>query len=194
MLKIIIVADGETDYLFIQKAFKADSDLSELPISIIKPEDLGLKRRTGGGHKTLLKDAGLASIKAAQGFADGVFVAVDNDGDPRFRFPHENCGDCRECEALKEIEKINWGTFRKGATIFFQAVETFLLSAKDGFTPQLEEKLFSQALKVKLYGQQVENSQEIYQLFQKELDKTDIRKIRARSYPRMKKAISDMAA
>lgn len=53
---------------------------------------------------------------------------------------------------MKELEKINWGNFRKGAVIFFQAVETFLLSAKDGFTPQLEEELFSQALKVKLYG------------------------------------------
>lgn len=95
---------------------------------------------------------------------------------------------------MKEIEKINWGNFRKGAVIFFQAVETFLLSAKDGFTPQLEEELFSQALKVKLYGRQVRNSQEMYTLFQEELKKTDIRKIRARSYPRMKKAISDMAA
>jgi len=64
MLKIIVVADGETDYLFIQKAFKADPDLSELPISIIKPEDLGLKRRTGGGHKTLLNYAGTAEIAA----------------------------------------------------------------------------------------------------------------------------------
>ncbi|HAO20389.1 MAG TPA: hypothetical protein DCQ37_07885 [Desulfobacteraceae bacterium] len=64
MLKIIVVADGETDYLLLQKVFKADPDLSELPISIIKPEDLGLKRRTGGGHKTLLNYAGTAEIAA----------------------------------------------------------------------------------------------------------------------------------
>lgn len=194
MLKIIVVADGETDYLFIQKAFKLDPDLSKLLISIIKPEDTGLKRRTGGGHKTLLKEAGLAAIKAAKGFADGVLVIADNDGDPRFRFPHESrCGDCRECEALQAIEKIDWGNFRKGAVIFFQAVETFLLSAKDGFTPQLEEELYSKELKATIYKRQFRDLQEMYRAFQEELEKTDIHKIKARSYPRMKKIISDMS-
>ncbi|PIE36113.1 hypothetical protein CSA56_01485 [candidate division KSB3 bacterium] len=76
--KIIFIGDGETDYLFVEKIFKEDPDISHLPITILRPEETQLKRRAGGGHKTLLREAGLAAIRAAQGFADGVFVLVDN--------------------------------------------------------------------------------------------------------------------
>jgi len=47
--KIIFIGDGDTDYLFIEKIFRDDPDLSKLPIALVKPEDTKLKRRTGGG-------------------------------------------------------------------------------------------------------------------------------------------------
>lgn len=194
ILKIIVMADGDTDYLFLEKVLNDDPEISDLPICFIRPEDIGLKRRTGGGHKTLLKEAGLAAIKAAQGYANGVLILVDNDGDKRFRFPHNDfCHDCRECEAYKAIEQINWGQpFKKYAVIFFQAVETFLLSARDHFTPQMEKNLFSIALKTKLYGRDIVNSYEKFEAFKNELEKIEIIKIKARSYPRLKKALHNL--
>ncbi|RLC00215.1 MAG: hypothetical protein DRI57_32585 [Deltaproteobacteria bacterium] len=196
LLRLIVVGDGDTDYLFLEKAVRDDPDLSALPISVMRPEDVGLKRRVGGGHKTLLKEAGLVSIKAAQGFAEAVLVLVDNDGDERFRFPHKkHCGNCRECEASDALEKVEWGQpFRKGAAILFQAVETLLLSAKQdvGFTPQLEESLYSLPLKIKLYGRQIHDAAEMYDAFREVLENTDVNRIRARSYPRMKKILTEM--
>ncbi len=191
---IIVIADGDTDYLFVQKAFTDDPDMSDLPLSIVRPEEIGLKRRFGGGHKTLLKEAGLAAIKAAQGFASGVLVLVDNDGDKRFEFPHEKaCGACRECEAYSAIEKIQWGRpFGKSAVILYQAVETILLSARDYFTPQMEEQYYSSNLKRVLYGKDIVNSREQYNAFQKELETLDIKKIKAKSYPRLKEAFRKM--
>ncbi|MCP4345998.1 MAG: hypothetical protein GY795_10790 [Desulfobacterales bacterium] len=193
-LKIIVVGDGDTDYLFFEKAIEDDPDLSSLPISIVKPEDIGLMPRKGGGHKTLLKDASKAAYKAAKGFADAVLVLVDNDGDARFKFPHsKHCGNCRECEAwntLEEIQQLSWAQpFKKGAAILFQALETLLLSARSGFTPQIEESLYSKALKIKFYGQQTDNMTEA---FKEKLEQTDMTKIRARSYPRMKKILTAM--
>jgi len=197
-LRIIVVGDGDTDYLFLEKAVRDDPELSALPISVIRPEDVGLKRRVGGGHKTLLKEAGLAAIRSAQGFAEAVLVLVDNDGDGRFRFPHrQHCGNCRECEASEALEKVGWGQpFRKGAAILFQAVETLILSAKQdiGFTPQLEESLYSTALKVRLYGREIHDMAEMYDAFREALEETDVKKIRARSYPHKKKILTEMVS
>ena len=193
-MRIVFMADGETDYLFLEKIFKDDPDLSHLPITILRPEAIGLKRRTGGGHETLLKEAGLAAIRAAQGYADGGFVLVDNDGDGRFRFPHQQtCGACRECEADARLAKINWGQpFKKGAAILFQALETLLLSARDGFNPQMEESLYQGALKDRLYGRHIDNSDESYAAFQVLLPQIAVHRITARSYPRLKQRISAM--
>ncbi len=192
---IIVMADGDTDYLFLDKALTDDPDISDLPITIVRPEDIGLKRRDGGGHKTLLKEAGLAAIKAAQGFASGVLVLVDNDGDKRFEFPHEEaCGACRECEAYHAIDKIQWGRpFRKSAVILYQAVETILLSARSYYTPQMEGRYYSSNLKRTLYGKDFINSGDQYNAFQKELEILDINKIKARSYPRLKEAFRKMS-
>ncbi len=194
-IKIIVMADGDTDYLFLEKAFKDDPDISDLPLSLIRPEEVGLKRRVGGGHKTLLKEAGLAAIKAAQGFANGVLVLVDNDGDKRFKFPHEEaCGGCRECEAYSAIERINWGQpFKKKAVIFFQAVETLLISARDYFTPQIEEQYFSSNLKRFLYGRDIADIGEQYKAFQEKLKRIDVKKIKAKSYQRLKNAFRKIA-
>ena len=194
VLTIIVMADGDTDYLFLEKVLKDDPDISNLPICFVRPEELGLKRRTGGGHKTLLREAGLAVIKSAKGFADGVLLLLDNDGDPRFSFPHDDhCGNCRECEAYHAMERVRWGQpLKNKAVILFQALETMLLSTKDGFTPQLEENCFSGDLKIRLYGRDMRGGQEKYEAFQYELEKTDIKKIKAKSYPRLKKVLCDI--
>ncbi len=192
-LKVIVMADGDTDYLFLEKAVRDDPDLAKLPLSFLRPEEVRLVRRTGGGHRGLLRDATTAAMHAANGFADAVLVLADNDGDDRFAFPHDrHCGDCRECEAWESLEKVTWGEFGKGAAILFQAVETLLLSAKAGFTPQIEESLYSAELKTRLYGRQIHDSAEMYAAFREILENTDVNKIRARSYPRMKKVMADL--
>lgn len=194
--KIIFMADGDTDYLFLEKMLKEDAELSELPITMLRPEDAGLKRRTGGGHLTLLKEIGFAAIRAAQGHADGVFALVDNDDDDRFRFPHEQaCGNCRECEAQAELAKITWGRpFKKGVSILFRALETLLLSAKDGFTPQIEEHLYGERLKRQLYGSCVNlhNKPEVFAACQQVLSQISIERISAKSYPRLKQHLRAM--
>ena len=192
--KILFMADGETDYLFLEKVFRDDPDLSPLPITMLRPEDVNLKRRVGGGHDTLRKELGFAAIKAAQGYADGVFALVDNDGDARFQFPHEHaCGDCRECEAQAELRKIHWGQpFEKGAAILFQALETLLLSTRNDFTPQLEESLHHENLKVRLYGRHFNNPDDMFVAFQKVLSQITIHDITARAYPRLKQHLSAM--
>jgi hypothetical protein len=69
----IVVADGSTDYLLLRKVIQEDQELAPARvIKMIAPEDVGLTRRTGGGHRTLLRDLGIALIRAAQGYADGV--------------------------------------------------------------------------------------------------------------------------
>lgn len=192
-LMLILMADGDTDYLFMEKALIEDPDISVLPIKLVRPEDVGLKRRSGGGHRTLLKESGLAAIRAVQGYAHGVLILVDNDGDPRFTFPHDKrCNDCRECDAWEVLEKINWGQpIKKGAAILYQAIETLLLSARTTFTPQLEERLFSQELKQAVYGRPIGNITERYQTFKTELNKIQISKIKAKSYPRLKQILRD---
>ncbi len=192
--RIIFMADGDSDYHFLEKMFADDPDVSSLPISIVRPEEVNLKRREGGGHNTLLKELGFAAIKAAQGYADGVFALVDNDGDARFRFPHDHaCGDCRECEAYAELTKIRWGQpFKKGAAILFQALETLLLSARNDFTPQLEESLHHENLKVRFYGRHFTNTDDMVAAFQKALSHIAIHHIKARTYPRLKQRIRAM--
>jgi hypothetical protein len=193
-IKIILMADGDTDYTFMMKVLKDDNDISNLNIKLIRPEELGLRRRSGGGHNTLCREAGLAAIKAANGYADGVMVLVDNDGDERFLFPHnQRCNDCRECDALDAIERINWGKpIKKTAVILYQAIATLLLSTGTTFTPQIEEQLFGNKLKKALYKKEIKNLQEKDKAFIKELEKINVKKIRARSYPRIKRALFDL--
>ena len=194
--KVILMADGDTDYLFMEKVIIEDPDISILPIKFVRPEDVGLKRRSGGGHKTLLRESGLGAIRASQGFAHGVLVLVDNDGDPRFTFPHDTrCNDCRECDAWEVLEKITWGQpIRTGAAILYQAMETLLLSARTTFNPQLEEKLFSKELKQAVYGRPVANKGARYQAFKTELKNTRLSKIKAKSYPRLKQTVKNIVS
>jgi hypothetical protein len=193
-LKLILIADGETDYLLMKKIMLSDSDLSILPIQLIKPEDVGLHRRTGGGHKTLLSDALHAAQAAAQGRADGVFVLVDNDGDARFSFPHYACDNCRECEAKQRIASITWGRpFLKEASILFQAAETILLSVRPSFNTNQECMLYSAALKTELYGRQINDLKEMYEAFSKELQKIKIVNIKAKCYFRIKNLLIKIA-
>ena len=192
-MEIIFICDGETDYKFIEKMFKEDKELNKLGIRAIKPEDVGLKRRQGGGHKTLLKDASFAAMKAAQGFADGVFVLVDNDCDKRFVFPHNSCNGCRECEAIDTLNKIKWGKpFCKDASILYQAIETLILSAKRKMTPQEEDMLCSKQLKTALYGKEPKKQQEHYELFIIELNNINTNNIQARSYNRLKQKVKNI--
>jgi hypothetical protein len=186
-LKIILIADGSTDYLLMEKVMSSDPELMNLPIELVKPEDVRLYRRTGGGHKTLLNDALHAAQRAAQGYADGVVVLVDNDGDPRFRFPHENCEGCRECDARAKVNSVTWGRpFQKGVSIVYQAVETIVLSVRQNFNTSQESELFSDALKSALYRRQIQNLEERYDAFKQELDRISISDIKARCYPRIK--------
>jgi hypothetical protein len=187
-IRVILVADGETDYDIMDKVKAEDGDLSSLPLEFLRPEAVGLHRRTGGGHKTLLKEAGLAAIMAAKGHADCVMVLVDNDGDSRFSFPHDNgCPGCRECDARDALERVNWGLpFQRTASIVFQAAETLLLSARSGFTPQMETELVGKRLKTRLYGRDIQEARELYDAFRTELEQTSVQAIRARCYPRIK--------
>ncbi|MGD0489667.1 MAG: hypothetical protein ABSB94_21105 [Syntrophorhabdales bacterium] len=191
----IVVADGSTDYLLLRKVIQEDQELAPARvIKMIAPEDVGLTRRTGGGHRTLLRDLGIALIRAAQGYADGVFALVDNDGDARFHFPHDRpCQDCRECEAWAELEKVKWGKpVKKGAAILYQAAETIPLSARAEFSPAIEEGTFSDNLKRWLYGRHIEDKNERYEAFAKELEKMTVSDIKARCYPRLKKTLIAM--
>jgi hypothetical protein len=194
-LRIVLVADGDTDYDFMEKAKAEDERLSGLPVELVKPEDIGLRRRSGGGHKTLLREAGLATIMAAKGYADGVLVLVDNDGDPRFSFPHDSrCRNCRECEARSEIERIDWGRpIRRNAAIVYQAIETLLLSATGSFTPQMEASLVGEHLKTALYGVRIESARERYDAFRSALEGTEVHAIRARSYPRIQGKLRELS-
>jgi hypothetical protein len=193
-LKIILVADGCTDYLLIEKIMSTDPELCILPIQLLKPEDVGLHRRTGGGHKTLLLDALHAAQRAAQGYADGVIVLVDNDGDARFIFPHDKCDGCRECEAKNTLSSVTWGQpFIREASILYQAAETILLSARANFNIVQECSLYSNALKITLYGRQIHFLEEMYDAFKEELDRTRISDIKARCYTRIKQKILSLA-
>lgn len=193
--KIILMADGDTDYLFAAEVLCHDPEVHGIQIQLLRPEDVSLRRRTGGGHITLLREIGLAAIRAAQGYADGVLVLVDNDGDDRFKFPHDRrCDDCRECDAWAALERVSWGQpFRRGATILYQAVETLVLSARNYFTPQIEENLFSSALRKELYKRDIVDIRERYRAFESELEGIQLAKIKARSYPRFKRSLLDIA-
>jgi len=195
-IKIILVADGDSDYSFMVKALMEDDELSGLQIKFVKPEEIGLKRRRGGGHRTLLRDAGIAAIRAAQGWAQGVMALVDNDGDSRFSFPHdEKCHDFRECEAWEAIERINWGSpFKRGAAIVYQAIESLLLSTRSSFNQQLEDSLFGDRLKAALYKKQIKTLREKHEAFEQELQKIDVNTIKARSYPRIKRVLHVLSA
>lgn len=195
-VRVILVADGDTDYLLMEKVTAEDPGVSSLPIKFLKPEEAGLRRRIGGGHRTLLREAGLAAIMAAKGHADGVLVLVDNDGDPRFGFPHDRgCPGCRECEARDALERIDWGRpFQRAAAIVFQAAETLLLSARSGFTPQMEAELFGKRLKTRLYGRDIQDARELHDAFRKELERTSVPAIRARCYPRIKQIMQTFCA
>lgn len=187
-LRVIFVCDGNTDYLFLEKILKTDEELSQLKLQLLRPEDVGLKRRTGGGHLTLLRESQQATMKAAQGYADAVFVVVDNDCDKRFTFPHKvNCGDCRECEVIKEINKVYWaGSIKKLASVMYQAVETVLLSAFPGFTAQIEDNLCGKNLKDKLYRREIQDPEDQAEAFQSILSRLNVSDIRARIYPQLK--------
>lgn len=193
-LRVIFVCDGDTDYAFLQKIFQVDSALNQLDIEILRPEDVNLKRRTGGGHKTLLNEAQIAVMKAAQGYADGVFVLVDNDGDPRFVFPHTpHCNNCRECDVLQKMGKVTWGKdVKKGASILYQAVETMLLSTTTSFSPQLETTLYGSDLKKRLYGREIQDLQESFKAFQTRLDELHIADIKAKTYPYLKQKLHQL--
>jgi hypothetical protein len=193
-MKIILVADGDTDYLFMEKVMSSDSELMNLSIELVKPEDVDLHRRTGGGHKTLLNDALHAAQKAAQGYADGVVVLVDNDGDPRFKFPHDNCAGCRECDARSTIHSVTWGnSFKKGASIVYQAVETIVLSCRQNFSADRENELVSDVLKTALYRRQIKNPEERYEAFKKEIGQFNISDVKARCYPRIKQMLKTVS-
>lgn len=195
-VRVILVADGDTDYAFMEKAKAEDTDLSSLPLEFLRPEAVGLRRRAGGGHNTLIREAGLAAIMAAKGHADCVMVLVDNDGDSRFSFPHDNgCPGCRECDARNALERIYWGPpFKRAAAIVFQAAETLLLSARSGFTPQIEAECFGKRLKTLLYGREIDDSREMYEAFLAELNRTHVPAIRARCYPRIKRMLHEFCS
>lgn len=177
-VRAILVADGDTDYDLMERAKAEDTDISSLPLEFLRPEE-----------------AGLAAIMAAKGHADGVMVLVDNDGDPRFVFPHDTgCPGCRECDARGALERIDWGDpFKRAAAIAFQAAETLLLSARSEFTPQIEAECFGKRLKTRLYGRKIDDSREMYDAFLAELNRTHIPAIRVRSYPRIKRMLRELS-
>jgi len=67
-----------------------------------------------------------------------------------------------------------------------------LLSTSDSFTVQIEESYYSDRLKTKLYGRYFDNIKKMFEAFKKILEKTQVSKIKARSYPRLKQKIVNM--